>query len=506
MGWVARTRRSAFIEDGALDDPRVKYFPELEEEHFQSLVSVPVFDRDGEVMGVISLHAEAPHEFAQEDLDFLEHTASLTAGAVENARLYEESTARVDVLTELSRLSRQIAAATEVDGLLRAVVRGTCDLLAADRCEIFLMNADGQLRPAAAEPARSDRQAIPADLAARIARDATAPSDVHAAAAALWPDPFAGTPLLEVLTVGDDLLGLIAVLTPSPAPAAETALAAIAAHTAVAIRQHDLVERLLEKNLVSECFEALSRDEGLARAPALASRLGIDLDEHHVVVEITLWREDGDDRTPGDPGWHEIAHEVEAGLSARMSGAVFDRTDRTIRVLVPMREADRIVEVLEDVLAHASTADLSIGVSDPTAGPASYPGAFEEAHAAADIGPLLRGDPGVTEFHRLGAYRYVLTSPNMVRTIDRRRLDLLVDYDSRRGTTLLDTLERFLDERGNVVGTARVLYIHPNTLRQRLERIEDESGLDLEREDWLSLAIAVKVVKLGILRSRSGGG
>ena len=34
-------------------------------------------------------------------------------------------------------------------------------------------------------------------------------------------------------------------------------------------------------------------------------------------------------------------------------------------------------------------------------------------------------------------------------------------------TTLLDTLERFLDERGNVVGTARTLYIHPNTLRQR---------------------------------------
>ena len=61
--------RSAFISEGALEDPRVKYFPEFEEERFQSLVSVPMFGRDGEVMGIISLHAEAPHEFVRTDLD-----------------------------------------------------------------------------------------------------------------------------------------------------------------------------------------------------------------------------------------------------------------------------------------------------------------------------------------------------------------------------------------------------------------------------------------------------
>jgi GAF domain-containing protein/sugar diacid utilization regulator len=506
VGWVARTRRSAFIVDGALDDPRVKYFPELEEEHFQSLVSVPVFDRDGEVMGVISLHAEAPHEFAREDLEFLEHTASLTAGAVENARLYEESTARVDVLTDLSRLSRRIAAATEMNGLLTAVVRGTCDLLTAARCEIFLMDADGRLRQAAAEPVRSNQQDLTAEVAVRIGPRPIDPGDFGTLATALWGDTYEGTPLLEPLTVGDDVLGLLAVLTPSPAPAAETALPTIAAHTAVAIRQHELVERLLEKNLVSEFFGALSRKEGIARATSLAARLGIDLSEQHVVVAITPWADDRDGRASG-AAWHEVAATVEAGLSTRVNGAVFDRTEQTIRALVPLRDAaDRIVEDLGSVLASVGTAGLSVGISDPTTDTASYPGAFEEARAAADIGPLLRGGPGVTEFHGLGGYRYVLTSPDMVRTIDRRRLDRLVAYDARRGTTLLDTLERFLDERGNVVGTARSLYIHPNTLRQRLERIEDESGFDLEREDWLSLAIAVKVVKLGLLRSRSYGG
>lgn len=509
VGWVARTRRSAFIEEGALDDPRVKYFPELEEEHFQSLVSVPVFGRDDDVMGVISLHAEAPHDFAREDLDFLEHTASLIAGAVENARLYEESTARVDVLTDLSRLSRRIAAATEVDDLLSAVVRGTRDLLTAARCEIYLADGDGRFIPAAGEPARTDRPAITAEIVARVDRHPVDPEDVRRLAAELWSDADSGTPLFATLTVGDDILGLLAVLTPStvPAPAAETALSTIAAHTAVAIRQHELVERLLEKNLVSEFFRALTRRDGLVRAAALAARLGVELDEHHVVVAITPWTDDRDERTSGASGWNEVAAAVEAALSTRMSGVVFDRTERTIRALVPVsEEPDQIVGDLHSMLNHAELAGLSAGISDPTTERASYPGAFEEALAAAEIGPLLRGGPGVTEFHGLGAYRFVLTTPDLVRISDRQRLDRLVAYDTRRGTTLLDTLERFLDERGNVVGTARALYIHPNTLRQRLERIEDESGFDLEREDWLSLAIAVKVVKLGLLRSRSDGG
>src|SRR5205807_7936040 len=79
-------------------------------------------------------------------------------------------------------------------------------------------------------------------------------------------------------------------------------------------------------------------------------------------------------------------------------------------------------------------------------------------------------------------------------------LDRLADYDARRGTQLLQTLEGYLDGRGNVVGSSRALYIHPNTLRQRLSRIERVAGLDLEREDWLSLAISVKLVKLRLMR------
>ena len=507
VGWVARTKRSAFIEEGALDDPRVKYFPELEEEHFQSLVSVPVFGRGGDVMGVVSLHAEAPHEFAREDLDFLEHTAALTAGAVENARLYEESTARVDLLTELSRLSRCIAAAGTSEELLAAVVSGTRDLLRATRCEIYLMDFDGSLVPAVADPAWSRDSRTGGHRTMAPGLDAGRLGDAADLANTLWGTGWTGTPLFESLTVGDDVLGLVAVLTPSATPGALTALSAIAAHTAVALRQHELVDRLLEKNLVTEFFEALARrDAPPGRETSLAMRLGIDLERPHAVVVVTPWLEpDVEGRTNGTiPGWNDLAVEIESRLSARIPGVSIDRTDRTIRVLMPWASpSSGPADELREALGMNEGPALSVGISNPCVGADPYPEAFDEATAAAEIGALLRGGPGVAEFRDLGAFRYVLTSPDLARDVDRQRLDRLLAYDRRRGTTLLDTLERFLDERGNVVGTARTLYIHPNTLRQRLERIETETGLDLDRDDWLSLAIAVKAVKLEYLRGRS---
>jgi DNA-binding PucR family transcriptional regulator len=61
---------------------------------------------------------------------------------------------------------------------------------------------------------------------------------------------------------------------------------------------------------------------------------------------------------------------------------------------------------------------------------------------------------------------------------------------------LLSTLEEFLSRRGTITATAEALFIHPNTLRQRLRRIMDLTGLDLRKEDWLMVEIAVKLAAL----------
>src|SRR5215211_1157971 len=111
-GWVAREREPALICDSALDDPRMKYFPELEEERWQSMAAVPVFARSGDVIGVIVLHTAAPREFHDDDLGLLTHTATLVGGAIEDAQLYDEARERVAALTRLAEVSRQLAAST----------------------------------------------------------------------------------------------------------------------------------------------------------------------------------------------------------------------------------------------------------------------------------------------------------------------------------------------------------------------------------------------------------
>src|SRR5918992_4114704 len=152
-GWVARTKTPEFIRERALEDPRMKFVPELEEERFQSMVAVPVLTRDGGVIGVIVLHTEAPREFDDDVLNFLVHTASLVGGAIENAQLYEETRRRVDALTTLTQLSQALASVTLREDLYDAVTRGARELLGADTCQIWRLDPEAdELVLAAADP------------------------------------------------------------------------------------------------------------------------------------------------------------------------------------------------------------------------------------------------------------------------------------------------------------------------------------------------------------------
>ena len=64
------------------------------------------------------------------------------AGAIENAQLYEEARRRVDALTTLTQLSQSLAAVTLREDLYDAVTRGARQLLGADACQIWRLDAD----------------------------------------------------------------------------------------------------------------------------------------------------------------------------------------------------------------------------------------------------------------------------------------------------------------------------------------------------------------------------
>ena len=60
-----------------------------------------------------------------------------------------------------------------------------------------------------------------------------------------------------------------------------------------------------------------------------------------------------------------------------------------------------------------------------------------------------------------------------------------------------ETLETYLECAGNLTKTSERLFVHRNTLIQRLERLQSLCDIDLqERGNWLTLQVAIKVYKL----------
>ena len=467
-GWVARTGEPAFIREAALSDPRMKYVPELEEEQFQSMVAVPMPARSGEVLGVVVLHTVAPREFDEGVLNFLAHTASLVAGAIENARVYEESRLRVDALTNLAELSEGIVAVGGREELYQVVTAGVRRVLGADASQLWLRRGeDDGLELVALDP--------PGEL----------------------PEPHVESraPLRDDREEVGALVALRSGVTRFPAQHQEL-LQAIANQAALALRNAEHIERLTAENLVRALFEAL--DEGaLDIAEARARAAGCDLDRAHVFVHARP-AVTGEDARP----WPEVAERVETRLRTLEAGALVDPGREALRALLPLPAGAPAGDLaaLRDLGAGEGVA---IGMSAVRRGGDGASQSLRQAQDAGAISRALAPGGGALDYEGLGAYRYLVHLALDEAPHDRLcdAVERLLAYDERRETQLLATLEQYLADRRVGTTTARKLFIHANTLRQRLDRIQKLTELDLATEDLLSLELAVKLVRL----RRAGG-
>jgi DNA-binding PucR family transcriptional regulator len=106
---------------------------------------------------------------------------------------------------------------------------------------------------------------------------------------------------------------------------------------------------------------------------------------------------------------------------------------------------------------------------------------------------------GVIGFDDLGIYR-ILAIGDETGEIQRyvtHWLGRLIEYDHTRHSTLVNTLAEYLDHGGSYDLTAAALVIHRSTLRYRLRRIRELSGLDLgEVESRLNLHVATRAWRI----------
>jgi hypothetical protein len=207
----------------------------------------------------------------------------------------------------------------------------------------------------------------------------------------------------------------------------------------------------------------------------------------------------GDEARP----WPELAERVETRLRTLEAGALVDPGREGLRALLPLPSAAQAGDVgaLRELGAGEGVA---IGMSVVRQGSDGAPQSLRQAQDASAIARALAPGGGALAYDALGAYRYLVHLSLDEAPHDRlcEAIERLLAYDERRETQLLATLEQYLADRRVGTSTARKLFIHANTLRQRLDRIQKLTGLDLAGEDLLSLELAVKLVRL----RRAGGG
>ena len=274
----------------------------------------------------------------------------------------------------------------------------------------------------------------------------------------------------------------------------------MANQTAVGLKKAELIERLTAENIVKDMFDALAAGSvDAAEAKAVEARC--DLSRPHLFLHVERAPEAGADT----PVWPELAARVQARLRRASARAFFDSRHDRMRALTPIAtDQEAAAEPLRRACEQVAREEgVVIGLSDVDRGPASARRRMREAADAARIGRSLVAAGGAVTYDGLGAYKYLVHLELDQAPHDRYRqsVEELIDYDFRRGSRLFETLEQFLADRCSVTASARALYIHPNTVRQRLDRIERVSGLHLPEEDLLSLELALKLARLHRLRA-----
>ena len=87
-----------------------------------------------------------------------------------------------------------------------------------------------------------------------------------------------------------------------------------------------------------------------------------------------------------------------------------------------------------------------------------------------------------------------VSAPEVMARIGRRLLGPLDDLPAEERGILVETFQAWLDAGGSANATAEAIYVHPNTVRHRLHRIEERTGKSLSRpRDIAELCLAFEV-------------
>ncbi|RMG97184.1 MAG: hypothetical protein D6706_08910 [Chloroflexi bacterium] len=238
----------------------------------------------------------------------------------------------------------------------------------------------------------------------------------------------------------------------------------------------------------------------------LEARLDHDTHQPHAIMTF-CWA------TPNAPSLRRLETTINWLLRNHSRPAlVHNYSDKHICVFQALKdEADMqsahqfIRRLQEQITAEYPKASLRGGISGPARTLAEWPQVYSEALQAMELGIRLNMKH-VVEFRSLGVYRLLIRLENIpeVRDFVRQVIGPLVAYDQEHRSNLVETIDAYFDNHGNISKTAESLYIHRNTLLYRLERIQELTGHDLDQANMrLALQLALKLWQLHPSNTRS---
>jgi DNA-binding PucR family transcriptional regulator len=170
------------------------------------------------------------------------------------------------------------------------------------------------------------------------------------------------------------------------------------------------------------------------------------------------------------------------------------------------RTAEAVLRSVDDAMPGFAAV---VGRSRIAIDPMDMHRASGEALLAANVAlPDAEAARRLLSFDDTGAYRLLLPAmsddPAELERFYSDTVAPLIAYDEQYGTELVVTLECFLANDGSMAATNKQLFTHRHTIRYRLERVKELTGLDVNSTDGRErLGLGLKAMRVLGVRAPS---
>ena len=310
------------------------------------------------------------------------------------------------------------------------------------------------------------------------------------AAAGLDHDPDRDDPRRFAIRTGTEPLGELRAYTAdaSPVVALAGALASVVLGAGRCVRG---LEARLDGEVVSALIDSERSSADLVRR---AGSVGLELGAGMRVAVVLLGH------IPDAQAEHAVASSVRWARTERVRVLVTHR-ERAI-VAVGPAHADW-AEGLYNALRAEAVSDIYVGIGCEATEVSGYRDSYLGGKAAS-LAMEAAGRPGVLIAGDDSIESVLLQSADPARLVAfaGRILQPLQQYDVQRHAALERTIGALVDHGWNLHAAARASHIHVSTLRYRLRRVEELTGLALSRpDDRLALQLALMTTRLLDIRT-----